>query len=70
MVTGRQRVQFNGHPNSVISSLLFPDGKTAVTGDAVSNIFMWDTTSGAVIHRLTSYGLSASMAPVGVRMAV
>ena len=45
MVTGRQRMHFDQHPNGVISSFLMPDGKTAVTGDSVSNIFMWDTTS-------------------------
>ena len=58
MVDGRVRTRFKGHPNSPICAKFFPDGQTAVTGDSDCYIYMWNTSTGKVIHRMSGKGKS------------
>ena len=58
MVDGREISRFNGHQNGVISCTFLRDGKTAVTGDSIGSICMWDAATGRLIRRLESKGRS------------
>lgn len=54
MTAGLPVQSFGGHANGVISSTILRDGKTAVTGDSLGGICLWDMATGRLIRRLQS----------------
>src|SRR6202000_1162255 len=56
MVDVHISTRFNGHSHSPICAKFLPDGQTAVTGDSDCYIYMWNTSTGKVIHRMSGKG--------------
>ena len=56
MVKGPKLAQYNGHENSPICCVFTPDGKQVVTGDSISRIRVWNSTSGATQLKLDGRG--------------
>ncbi len=72
MVDGREVSRFTGHENGVISCTFLRDGKTAVTGDSIGSICLWDAATGRLVRRLESKGRSqfaVGWSPDGQRIA-
>ena len=68
MEKGKQLVHYDGHDNSVLCCAFSKDGKTAVTGDVISRIRVWDYNTGATRLRLDGRGstkFSAGWSPDG-----
>ena len=57
MNTGKERVRFDRHTNTVRSGALSPDGRLAATsgGDA-HETYLWRTSDGSVVQRLAGKG--------------
>ncbi|HEY5316156.1 MAG TPA: WD40 repeat domain-containing protein [Pirellulales bacterium] len=58
MLDGRELSRFTGHNNGAISCTFLRDGRTAVTGDSIGDICIWDSDSGRLVRRLDSLGRS------------
>ncbi len=55
--SGRERVRFTKHDNSVLSSAISPDGRVAATaGGDFNEIFLWKLSDAAPLHRLAGMG--------------
>ena len=58
--TGKNRVEFTGHNNTVTSGHLSPDGSLAVSAGGNDNeLFIWNTADGSAVHRLGGSGRGA-----------
>jgi WD40 repeat protein len=58
--SGRERVRFAGHDNTVFSGALSPDGSLAATaGGNASEVHIWKTSNAAPVHRLAGHGRPA-----------
>ncbi len=72
MADGREISRFTGHQNGVITCTFLRDGKTAVTGDALGTICLWDADTGRLVRRLQGAGrsvFSVGWSPDGKRIA-
>src|SRR5579863_607065 len=72
MEKGPQLLKYNAHENSPICCTFSPDGKLAVTGDSISRIRVWDSTTGATQLKLDGRGqtmFSAGWSPDGQAIA-
>ncbi|HEY2249547.1 MAG TPA: WD40 repeat domain-containing protein, partial [Planctomycetaceae bacterium] len=72
MEKGPQLLKYNAHENSPICCNFTPDGKLAVTGDVISRIRVWDSTTGATQLKLDGRGqamFSAGWSPDGQAIA-
>ena len=57
--TGKERVRFARHTNTVYSSALSPDGTlAATTGGDDNETFLWKTADATLVHRLAGKGRS------------
>jgi WD40 repeat protein len=72
MEKGPQLLKYNAHENSPICCAFTTDGKLAVTGDSISRIRVWDSTTGATRLKLDGRGqamFSAGWSPDGQAIA-
>ena len=73
VTSGKERVRFKEHTNTVLHGSLSRDGKLAVTtGGSDHETFIWRTADGSVVHRLVGGGRSiwaVGMAPDGKSIA-
>ncbi|HEX3659088.1 MAG TPA: WD40 repeat domain-containing protein [Pirellulales bacterium] len=58
LVDGRELSRFTGHANGAIACTFLRDSKTAVTGDSIGGICIWDSDTGRLVRRLESLGRS------------
>ncbi len=58
MIKGGQLVRYGEHENSPVCGVFTPDGKLVATGDTVSRIRVWNSTTGATRLKLDSRGKS------------
>jgi WD40 repeat protein len=56
LTTGRERLRYRGHENTVMDGAFSPDGTLAATADALGEIHLWRTATGALVHRLAGRG--------------
>jgi len=57
LTTGRPRVRFTRHDNSVCDGVLSPDGTLAASaGGKAHEIYVWKTSDGSQVHRLAGGG--------------
>src|SRR5262249_49508290 len=56
MIKGRQLVAYAGHENSALCCAFSKDGKEAITGDVISRIRVWNSTTGATRLKLDGRG--------------
>ena len=54
--SGRERMRFDRHSNSLEDGVFSPDGRLAATSDQSGVIYLWKTEDGAVVHRLAGRG--------------
>jgi WD40 repeat protein len=54
--TGRERLRYRRHTNTVMDGVFSPDGTLAATADAVGEVHLWRTADGALVHRLAGRG--------------
>ena len=72
LTTGRERVRFAQHTNTVMAGALSPDGTLAATGDALGETYLWKTSDATPVHRLAGKGRttwSAAWSPDGRAIA-
>jgi WD40 repeat protein len=73
LASGRERLRFTRHNNSVCRSDVSPDGSlVATSGGNDHDIFVWRRTDGSVLHRLAGKGrgiYSAAWSPDGTAIA-
>jgi WD40 repeat protein len=70
--TGKERVRFARHTNTVMCGALSPDGTLAATADFVGEVHLWKTADATPVHRLASRGRvawSAAWSPDGKTIA-
>ncbi len=72
MVDGHEHAHYPGHANSVLCGTFLADGKLAATGDSVSAIRLWDTSTGKTVRKLEGQGqsvISVGWSPDGQAVA-
>src|SRR5262249_49646029 len=72
MIKGRQLVAYAGHENSALCCAFSKDGKEAITGDVISRIRVWNSTTGATRLKLDGRGrtmFTAGWSPDGQAIA-
>ena len=68
LTTGRERVRFAQHNNTVMAGALSPDGTLAATGDFLGETYLWKTSDATPVHRLAGKGPRTGVPP-GARTA-
>jgi WD40 repeat protein len=55
---GTKLAEYQGHKNSPICCTFLPEGNLVATGDSISRIRIWNTTTGATVRQLDGRGQS------------
>ncbi len=70
--TGRQKIRFSGHVDTIMDGEVSPDGRLAATSGARGETILWRTSDGQQVHLLASRGrtmMSAAWSRDGTSVA-
>jgi WD40 repeat protein len=56
VTTGKERVRFTRHQNTVVDGAVSPDGKLAATVDFLGEVHLWKTADAELVSRLAGKG--------------